>query len=230
MELLAGLDLQQIIETDGVLEVTRAVALARQLAYALGAAHDVGLVHADVKPANAMVGAGKDGGERLVLRDFGLARLRSETKSAGGTPAYMAPEQLRDARVDPRSDVFSAALVLVTLLTGWRRKAADQLVPPLDGVADPKLRAVLAKALSVAPADRYQSGGELAAALARSRRSSSRSCSGARAATRHRREPARHRCCARACARGAPCSASSACTSPVTAASHRTSPARFGMR
>jgi len=165
MELLAGRDLQQIIETDGVLEATRAVALARQLASALGAAHDVGLVHADVKPANAMVVAGKDGGERLVLLDFGLARLRSETKSAGGTPAYMAPEQLRDARVDPRSDVFSAALVLVTLLTGWRRKAADQLVPPLDGVADPKLRAVLAKALSVAPAERYQSGGELAAAL-----------------------------------------------------------------
>jgi len=164
MELLSGRDLQQVIEKDGVLDKTRAVALARQLALALGAAHDVGLVHADVKPANAMVVAGKDGGERLVLLDFGLARLRSETKSAGGTPAYMAPEQLRDARVDPRSDVFSAGLVLVTLLTGWRRKAADQLVPPLDDV-DPSLRPVLAKALALAPADRYQHGGELAAAL-----------------------------------------------------------------
>src|SRR3569623_1215144 len=163
MELLAGRDHQQIIETDGVLETTRAGALARQLASALGAAHDVGLVHADVKPANALVVAGKDGGERLVLLAFGLARLRSETTSAGGTPAYMAPAQLRDARVAPRSDVFSAALVLVPLLTGWRRKAADQLVPPLDGDADPKQRAELAKALSVAPADRYQSGGELAA-------------------------------------------------------------------
>src|SRR3569623_511613 len=163
MELLAGRDLQQNIETAGELDTTRAVALARQLASALGAAHAVGLVHADVKPANAMVVAGKDGGERLVLLAFGLARLRSETTSAGGTPAYMAPAQLRDARVAPRSDVFSAALVLVPLLTGWRRKAADQLVPPLDGDADPKQRAELAKALSVAPADRYQSGGELAA-------------------------------------------------------------------
>jgi formylglycine-generating enzyme required for sulfatase activity len=107
--------------------------------------------------------------ERLVLLDFGLARLRGAaggaTDSAGGTPAYMAPEQLRDGRVDARSDVFSAALVLVALLTGWRRRTADQLVPPLDGIDDPALRRVLAKALALSPADRYQSGGELAEAL-----------------------------------------------------------------
>lgn len=167
MELLAGRDLQQIIETDGVIEKTRATALVRQLASALGAAHEVGLVHADVKPANAVVVESK-AGERLVLLDFGLARLRAAgelVESAGGTPAYMAPEQLRDARVDPRSDVFSAALVLVTLLTGWRRRAADQLVPPLDGIDDANLRTVLAKALALAPADRYTNGGELAVAL-----------------------------------------------------------------
>ncbi|MEP6861172.1 MAG: bifunctional serine/threonine-protein kinase/formylglycine-generating enzyme family protein [Deltaproteobacteria bacterium] len=166
MELLAGRDLQQIVD-EGVVEKSRALALARQLATALGAAHDVGLVHADVKPANAVVVPPKkeEDTERLVLLDFGLARLRSETTSAGGTPAYMAPEQLRDARVDARSDVFSAALVLVTLLTGWRRRGADQLVPPLDAITDAKLRGVLAKALALAPGDRYQHGGELAAAL-----------------------------------------------------------------
>jgi eukaryotic-like serine/threonine-protein kinase len=167
MELLAGRDLQQIIERDGVMEQRRAVELVRQLAAALGAAHAVELVHADVKPANTMVVPTKDG-ERLVLLDFGLARLRGATggtEAAGGTPAYMAPEQLRDGRVDPRSDVFSAALVLVALLTGWRRRTADELVPPLDGIADRALRDVLAKALALAPADRYHSGGELAAAL-----------------------------------------------------------------
>ncbi|HEX7701667.1 MAG TPA: serine/threonine-protein kinase, partial [Kofleriaceae bacterium] len=73
MELLAGRDLQQIIETDGKIEKTRAIALVRQLASALGAAHEVGLVHADVKPANAVVVEIKTG-ERLVLLDFGLAR------------------------------------------------------------------------------------------------------------------------------------------------------------
>ncbi|MEO6777802.1 MAG: bifunctional serine/threonine-protein kinase/formylglycine-generating enzyme family protein [Kofleriaceae bacterium] len=166
MELLTGRDLQQIVD-EGVVDQPRAVALVRQLASALGAAHEVGLVHADVKPANVVVVPPKkdDDHERLVLLDFGLARLRSETISAGGTPAYMAPEQLRDARVDARSDVFSAALVLVTLLTGWRRRGADQLVPPLDAITDASLRGVLAKALALAPVDRYQHGGELAAAL-----------------------------------------------------------------
>ncbi len=168
MELLDGRDLQQIIESEGVMHRDRAVALVCQLAAALGAAHEVELVHADVKPANAMVVPGKPD-ERLVLLDFGLARLRGaaggSADPAGGTPAYMAPEQLRDGRVDARSDVFSAALVLVTLLTGWRRRTADQLVPPLDGIDDPVLRRVLARALALAPGDRYQSGGELAEAL-----------------------------------------------------------------
>jgi formylglycine-generating enzyme required for sulfatase activity len=167
MELLAGRDLQQIVESEGVLEQQRAVALVRQLASALGAAHEVELVHADVKPANTIVVPGKSD-ERLVLVDFGLARLRgggSVTESAGGTPAYMAPEQLRDGRVDARSDVFSAALVLVTLLTGWRRRTAEQIVPPLDEIKDPGLRTVLNKALALAPVDRYQNGAELAAAL-----------------------------------------------------------------
>ena len=167
MELLAGRDLQQIIEHDGVMPRPRAVALARQLAAALGAAHEAELVHADVKPANAIVVPGKPD-DRLVLIDFGLARLRGtggNHDSAGGTPAYMAPEQLRDGRVDPRSDVFSAALVLVTLLTGWRRRTADALVPPLDEIDEPELRSVLAKALALVPGDRYANGAELAAAL-----------------------------------------------------------------
>jgi formylglycine-generating enzyme required for sulfatase activity len=167
MELLPGRDLQRIIEQDGVMERTRAVSLVRQLAAALGAAHEVELVHADVKPANAVVVPGTRD-ERLVLLDFGLARLRGAAggaDAAGGTPAYMAPEQLRDGRVDACSDVFSAALVLVTLLTGWRRRTKEELVPPLDAIEDAGLRAVLAKALALSPADRYQNGRELAAAL-----------------------------------------------------------------
>ncbi|MBV8757938.1 MAG: protein kinase, partial [Deltaproteobacteria bacterium] len=165
MELLDGRDLQSIVG-EGALPKERAIDLARQLLTGLGAAHDAGLVHADVKPANAIVCA-RDGGERVVLVDFGLARLRAPdkpTESAGGTPAYMAPEQLHEGRVDLRSDLFSAALVLVTLLTGWRRPNAFTLVPPLDGI-DKDLRPVLAKALAVDPAQRYQSARELAAAL-----------------------------------------------------------------
>jgi formylglycine-generating enzyme required for sulfatase activity len=77
----------------------------------------------------------------------------------------MAPEQLRGERIDPRSDLFSAALVLVSLLTGWQRLAADQLAPPLDAIADPTVKAALARALALDPADRFATVGEFADAL-----------------------------------------------------------------
>ncbi len=168
MELLDGSDLQELIDRDGVMEPARALGIVDQLLAGLAAAHDAGLVHADIKPGNAIV-VGQPPRERVVLVDFGLSRLRAHgqpAESVGGTPAYMAPEQLRDGQVDARSDLFAIALVLVTLLTGWRRREADQLVPPLDGIADPALRAVLAKALAIDPAARYQTAAELARALA----------------------------------------------------------------
>lgn len=168
MELLAGRDLEQIA-AGGPLPAPRAIALTRQLLAGLGAAHDAGLVHADIKPANAIVVPTRDGDERVVLVDFGLSRLRAPDQpvvSIGGTPSYMAPEQLRNGRVDARSDVFSAALVLVTLLTGWRRRSYDELVPPLDGVSDPRLRDLLGLALSIDPAERMPTAAALASALA----------------------------------------------------------------
>lgn len=167
MELIDGQDLQQIVDTAGPLDGARAVALTTQLLAALGAAHDAGLVHADVKPGNLLV-SGAPPHERLVLVDFGLARLRpanQAAESAGGTPDYMAPEQLHDERVDARSDLFSAALVLVTLLTGRRRADLGELVPPLDGIADARIRACLERALAIDPAARFQTAAELARAL-----------------------------------------------------------------
>jgi ABC-type phosphate transport system substrate-binding protein len=107
-------------------------------------------------------------GDRVVLVDFGLSRLRSSdapTRSIGGTPAYMAPEQLRNGRVDARSDLFAAALVLVTLLTGWRRRGRDELAPSLDGIEDAALRETLRRALAIEPALRFQTAAELSAAL-----------------------------------------------------------------
>ncbi|MDQ3336823.1 MAG: SUMF1/EgtB/PvdO family nonheme iron enzyme [Myxococcota bacterium] len=173
MELLDGEDLQSL-GAKAPLPREQVVELGRQLLEGLSAAHDAGLVHADVKPANAILvpelrsQSGRPQHDRLVLVDFGLSRLRAPDKptaSAGGTPAYMAPEQLHEGRVDARSDLFSAALVLVYLLTGWRRPNAFTLVPPLESIADPDLRAVLARALETDPSKRYQSARELAAAL-----------------------------------------------------------------
>lgn len=168
MELLDGHDLEQIIARDGRLPIERAVALGRQLLLGLGAAHAAGLVHADIKPANAVIVPGR-AGERLVLVDFGLSRLHvaeSASLSVGGTPAYMAPEQLNDERIDARSDLFSTALVLVTLLTGWRRRTQEELVPPLEDIAPPAVQDVLRRALALDPEARYQTALEMEAALA----------------------------------------------------------------
>ncbi|MBA3817767.1 MAG: SUMF1/EgtB/PvdO family nonheme iron enzyme, partial [Deltaproteobacteria bacterium] len=167
MELLDGRDLQDLGAAKP-LERARVVELMRQLLAGLGAAHQAGLVHADVKPANAIL-VDKDDGERVVLVDFGLSRLRAPdrpTASAGGTPAYMAPEQLHEGRVDARSDLFSAALVLVYLLTGWRRPNAYAWVPPFELITDAELRAVVQKALALEPAQRFQTARDFAEALA----------------------------------------------------------------
>ncbi len=165
MELLDGQDLATIVGA-GTVPRERAIEIVRQLLAGLGAAHDAGLVHADVKPANAIV-VERDGTERVVLVDFGLSRLRPPDRpaeSAGGTPAYMAPEQLMEGRVDARSDLFSAALVFVHMLVGWRRPNAMTLAPPPELIPD-DLRAVLDRALATDPAKRYASAAELSAAL-----------------------------------------------------------------
>lgn len=168
MELLRGRTLAELI-ADGPMAPARARALIGQLLAGLAAAHDAGLIHADVKPANAIVVEAR-GEERLVLLDFGLARLRQHepAASAGGTPAFMAPEQLREGRVDLRSDVFAAALVLVAMLTGWRRRSARELVPPLDEIDDASLRAALTRALAIEPRERFATAAEFAAALSSS--------------------------------------------------------------
>ena len=179
MELLAGRDLQQIIETDGAIEKTardRARAPARD---PRSAPRTRSASSTRTSSRRTRSSSQAKTGERLVLLDFGLARLRAASEpstSAGGTPAYMAPEQLRDARVDPRSDVFSAALVLVTLLTGWRRRAADQLVPPLDDDrSTPNLRERAREGTRArCPRSATQHGGELAAALGDRRQPSRR--------------------------------------------------------
>jgi formylglycine-generating enzyme required for sulfatase activity len=169
MELLAGDDLQARVER-GRTPVAVAVRLVRQLLAALEAAHRAGLVHADIKPANA-IELPAQAGERLVLVDFGLARLRAAETGAphvGGTPSYMAPEQLADELIDARTDQFAAALVLVALVCGWRRTRALDVAPPAEVLAeieDAVVRDATARALSLAPADRFPSAAAFAAAL-----------------------------------------------------------------
>jgi formylglycine-generating enzyme required for sulfatase activity/predicted Ser/Thr protein kinase len=183
MQLVRGQALQSLLDAGERFEQERAITVICQILSALAAAHAAGVIHADIKPANIMLvpaDIASDRGERALLLDFGLARLKAaidvarpaessldEHQSLGGTPAFMAPEQLHQGRVDARSDIFSVALVLVQMLTGWRRQRWAELIPPLDDLDDTWLRAVLARALSVEPIDRFESARAFSDALQR---------------------------------------------------------------
>ena len=120
MRLVAGTDLRKLLRAEGALEPSRALAICRQVANALDAAHAKGLVHRDVKPSNILL----DEAEHVYLADFGLTRrleekgaLEGEGRSVG-TPAYLAPEQIEGGHVDGRADVYSLGCVLYECLTG----------------------------------------------------------------------------------------------------------------
>jgi len=150
-----------------------------QITQALDAAHRQGIVHRDLKPENVL----RDDSGRIKIVDFGLARPIVQPPqgltAAGvsiGTPGYMAPEQLRGQAVDARADVFAFGVLAFELASGahpfgrgdhaslLERVVAD--APPLAlDVQPPALAQVIRRCLRANPLDRYQSGGEVAAAL-----------------------------------------------------------------
>ncbi|MFT3699045.1 MAG: protein kinase [Kofleriaceae bacterium] len=183
MEWLEGEPLGSRIRRTGI-SATQAVQVVRRVAEALGAAHERGVVHRDVKPSNLFVV--KEDLARVKLLDFGVARIsdgdRFSTRTGVmiGTPGYMAPEQARgDREVGPRADVFALGCVLFELLTGQHAFVGDnvmavlakilledaprvaELRPELPHVLDE----LLAQILSKNPADRPADGGQLAAAF-----------------------------------------------------------------
>ncbi|HWZ92496.1 MAG TPA: protein kinase [Polyangiaceae bacterium] len=120
MERLDGDTLAVRLKQKRRLHVLEAVAIAAQVLEALSAAHDIGIIHRDVKPANIFLVAG--GGVRLL--DFGIAKIADATSVvtargiAVGTPRYMSPEQARGERVDGRSDVYATGLILFEMIAG----------------------------------------------------------------------------------------------------------------
>jgi serine/threonine-protein kinase len=127
MELLAGTDLRSWVVDSGCLDVGQVVRLVDQVCLALGAAHEIGVVHRDVKPENIIL-SGPPGEFDAKLIDFGIAKSLGHLRNAPaitqagmtiGTPSYMSPEQLTSAcEVDERSDVWSLAVVAYWALTG----------------------------------------------------------------------------------------------------------------
>jgi serine/threonine protein kinase/DNA-binding beta-propeller fold protein YncE len=183
MRLVAGTDLRRVI--DGrPLELPAVARIVSQIASALDAAHERGLVHRDVKPANILL-TGDRGDEQVYLTDFGLTKRLGSTSGltrAGGwvgTPDYLAPEQIRGEALDGRADVYALGCVVHEMLTGRPPYAADtQMAKLWAHVTSPPPRPrehradlvarfddVVATATAKDPDDRYATAGGLVAAL-----------------------------------------------------------------
>ena len=183
MELIDGSPLSDKLEKTRSLPVREVVIIGLQLARALEYAHARGIVHRDIKPGNIMILAD---GQTIKVADFGIAHMddgtteqRTMVGAVMGTPQYMSPEQTRGDKVDGRSDLFSAGIVLYQLLAGERPFRGESLVAVATKIAteDPpplnqkrpevpaSLRRVIDRCLAKKPEQRYQTGKEVAEAL-----------------------------------------------------------------
>ena len=130
LELVEGKSLAKVLKEEGILSVSRAVHLLKEVATGLKEAHVKGIIHRDLKPSNIMV-VNVAGNESVKLIDFGLAKtfdldLEDQIASSGymvGTPSYMSPEQVLGQTLDTRTDIYSLGCVLYEMLTG--KKAVD---------------------------------------------------------------------------------------------------------
>jgi serine/threonine-protein kinase len=180
MEYLKGRHLSDYTQSANLLEPRKVLEIIGRTAEALGFAHKQQVVHRDIKPANLMYDASTD---TLKITDFGIARLSgagtTRTGIVLGTPSFMSPEQLEGRTVTGHSDLFSLGVSLFQLLTGQLPFTADSMTGLMQQIAEaphPPLRAfrpdlpacvesVINRALAKNPAERYDSGGQMAAAL-----------------------------------------------------------------
>ena len=180
MDLVEGEDLTTRLRRDGALPPSLATRIAIDVARGLSVAHARGVVHRDVKPGNILLGT--DGRARVT--DFGIARLAAEAEATLpgttlGSVHYFSPEQAQGLTTTPASDVYSLGLVMFEMLTGTRPFAgespAEIALARVDAPAPspravspdvpPALDAIVRRALSPDPRDRYPNGGAIAAEL-----------------------------------------------------------------
>jgi len=179
MDLLEGETLAARLERRGQLLWSDVRRISLEAGDALAVAHEAGLLHRDVKPANLFIASGSSSGERVVLLDFGLVKPldpnASKVTVSGasiGTPLYMAPEQARGESVDVRTDVYGLGAVVFEMVTGAPpfldtnmaavyARLLSQDAPPPSTIAPrscpPGLDAITARALAKNPAARYPS-------------------------------------------------------------------------
>lgn len=182
MEYVEGRTLRDIIRSEGQLDPARAAGLAAEVAAALVAAHEHGIIHRDVKPANVLIAAGTG---TVKVADFGIARAANARQGLTmpgtvlGTATYLSPEQAQGAEVDYRTDVYSLGMVLYEMLAGKPPFTGDSPVavayqqlsttapPPSTHNArvPPALDAIVMKAMAKDPAGRQVSAEALRAEL-----------------------------------------------------------------
>jgi tetratricopeptide (TPR) repeat protein len=166
MELVEGESLSEVLEREGRLPPARAVHILRHVARGLAGAHAAGIVHRDIKPENVLLVEHDGDPDFAKILDFGIAKLLDDTEVARdqhkatqigmtiGTPTYMSPEQAFGQKVDARTDIYAASVMLFELITGKPPYAADDLaeilamhvrqpIPSLSAV--PELAAVPAE-------------------------------------------------------------------------------------
>lgn len=187
MELVEGATLADLMRSGRKLSTREVVDIGIQLARALDYAHRKGIVHRDVKPGNVMLVSNST---TVKVADFGICRIDSSGETSEltqhtalgdvlGTPNYMSPEQVMGQKVDARSDLFSAGVVLYKLVTGALPFEGDSIItvavkiaqtepPAVDKLASDvpsSLRRVVERALKKSPDKRFQTGEEMAQAL-----------------------------------------------------------------
>jgi serine/threonine-protein kinase len=186
MELLQGEPLSEVLKRERTLDPQRTAFIAWQVLDALGAAHAAGVVHRDLKPANVFLTEVASVHDVVKVVDFGVAQLVSSTKKITqlgdmiGTPSFMPPEQVKGEKIDGRADLYSLGVVMYGCLAGsppfWaedpnetlRRVIQHEYKPLLEAAPtlDPGLAAVIERALSARPDDRYPAAAAMRAALA----------------------------------------------------------------
>ncbi|MDW3845056.1 Stk1 family PASTA domain-containing Ser/Thr kinase [Micromonospora sp. BRA006-A] len=184
MEFVNGRTLKEVLGVEGRLQPRRALEICADMCAALEFSHRHGIIHRDIKPGNVML---TQTGQVKVM-DFGIARAlasgattMTQTSAVIGTAQYLSPEQARGEAVDARSDVYAAGCVLFELLCGHPPFVGDSPVsvayqhvreqPPTPSTINPDVNpavdAIVLKALSKNPLNRYQSAGEMRADLLR---------------------------------------------------------------
>lgn len=181
MEFVSGESLAECIRREGTLTLEATLRIGRQMALGLAAAHEVGLAHRDMTPANILL---ENGIQRVRITDFGLARAADDVAITQpgvvtGTPLYMSPEQAAGESIDHRSDLFSLGSILYTMCTGRPAFRANSTLAVLKRVCEDTPRPIrevnpdcpqwlveiVGRLMAKRPEDRLQTAAEVAELL-----------------------------------------------------------------